>query len=158
MTLLETRSQYNLSQGKAASIIGMPLRTYLRYEKDDNYGSELKRESMIRLLVNKCEITETKGLLTFEQIKESLTNLFNGEYKDKVEFCYLFGSYAKGYAKEDSDVDLFVKTSLTGLAFAGLSESIRLSLHKKVDLVRFSNIEGNLELLADILKNGIRIY
>ena len=138
MSLLETRNQFGLSQMKAAAILNVPLRTYIRYEADDSYGNNLKREMMINILKDNLEITETKGLLNVEQIKERLIKLFESEYSGQIEFCYLFGSYAKGYAKENSDVDLVVSTSLTGLQFVGLSESIREVLHKKIDLIRFS--------------------
>ena len=72
--------------------------------------------------------------------------------------CALFGSYAKGYAGDESDVDLCVCTSLTGLAFVGLIEELRLALHKKVDLLRLSDISDNLDLLKEIMKDGIKIY
>lgn len=158
MSLLETRTQFDLSQAKAALLLNVPLRTYVRYESDDSYGSELKREMMIKTLKDVCEITETKGLLSVEYIKNSLKELFEKEYPNRIEFCYLFGSYAKGYAKENSDVDLCVSTSLSGLDFVGLSESIRTILHKKIDLVRFSNLKNNIELINEIMKDGIKIY
>ena len=158
MNLLETRNKYKLSQINAATLLDMPVRTYIRYEKDDNYGDPLKRKMMIETLNEKCEITEDKGVLTIEQIKKSLISLFESEYKGQIEFCYLFGSYAKGYANESSDVDLCVSTILKGLDFVGLSESIRQVLSKRVDLIRFSNLGNNLELLNEIMKDGIKIY
>lgn len=158
MTLLEIRKQYNISQIKAASLIGIPLRTYIRYEQDDNYGNELKRQAMIKIINDQCEITEEKGLLNVEQIKKELSSLFETKYKGKVEFCYLFGSYAKGYAKEGSDVDLCINTSLTGLHFVGLIEDIRKKLHKNIDLIRFNTLNNNLELINEIMKDGIKIY
>lgn len=158
MTLLQIRNKYRISQALAASSVGIPLRTYIRYENDNDYGSSLKRESMIQKLMDEYEITEDKGILSVETIKNELTSLFDREYQGKIEFCYLFGSYAKGYAKENSDVDLCVSTSLTGLRFAGLSESIRTVLQKRIDLVRFSNLENNLELVGEIMKDGIKIY
>lgn len=158
MNLLETRNQYHLSQQKAANAIGVPLRTYIRYENDCNYGSPLKRKTMIDILNDKFEINEEKGLLSIDIIKSKLTMLFNSKYKDKILFCYLFGSYAKGYANEKSDVDLCVSTSLTGLEFVGLIESIRNVLNKKVDLIRFNTLNNNLELINEIMKDGIRIY
>ena len=158
MSLYDIRQQYNLSQKDAATILNIPVRTFIRYEKDNNYGDAMKREMMTKTLINKCEITETKGILTVEQIKTSLTKLFDKDYIDQIDFCYLFGSYAKGYAKETSDVDLCVSTSLTGLKFVGLSESIRQLLHKKIDLVRFSNLENNIDLINEIMKDGIKIY
>ena len=158
MNLLETRNKYHLSQVLAAKSLNIPVRTYIRYESDNDYGSSLKRESMIKLLIDKYEITEDKGLLSIEEIKNSLSSLFENEYKNQIDFCYLFGSYAKGYAKENSDVDLCIATSLTGLAFAGLSESIRNVLNKRIDLIRFSNLNDNLELIQEIMKDGIKIY
>ena len=158
MTLLETRKQYNVSQLEAANVLNIPLRTYARYERDDGYGSDLKRQIMIKIINDKYEITEEKGLLTIDQIKNELTKLFNNQYKGKVKFCYLFGSYAKGYATEKSDIDLCVASSLTGLDFIGLIEDIRQLLHKKIDLIRFDTLTGNLELITEILKDGIKIY
>ena len=158
MDLLKLRKGYGLTQNNAAAILGMPLRTYIRYEKDEKYGDVLKRQSMASILVENCEITEDKGILTVEKIKQEITKLFESEYNGKIEFCYLFGSYAKGYAKEGSDVDLCVATSLSGLQFVGLSESIREVLHKKIDLVRFSNLRENIELIGELLKDGIKIY
>ena len=158
MTLLQIRNKYQISQALAASSVDVPLRTYIRYEKNNDYGNSLKRESMIQKLMNKYEITEDKGILSIETIKNELTSLFDSEYKGKIEFCYLFGSYAKGYAKGNSDVDLCVSTSLTGLRFAGLSEAIRTVLHKRVDLIRLNNLENNFELVCEIMKDGIKIY
>lgn len=40
----------------------------------------------------------------------------------------------------------------------GLNESIRKSLHKRIDMVRFSNLDNNLELINEIMKDGIKIY
>lgn len=158
MTLLQIRNKYKISQALAASSVDVPLRTYIRYENNNDYGNSLKRESMIQKLINKYEITEEKGILSVETIKNELTSLFDSEYKGQIEFCYLFGSYAKGYAKDNSDVNLCVSTSLTGLRFAGLIEAIRTVLHKRIDLIRFNNLENNLELVCEIMKDGIKIY
>lgn len=158
MTLKETREFYELTQIEAAEIVGIPVRTFRRYELDENYGDEYKRKKIIDILNEKCEITEYKGLLTIEKIKEELTILFDSQYKGMVEFCYLFGSYAKGCAKEESDVDLCISSSLTGIRVAGLAEAIRGVLHKKIDLIRFDTLSENLALINEIMKDGIKIY
>lgn len=158
MTLKETRELYHISQATAAITINVPLRTYIRYESDESYGNSLKRQSMIAVLINSYEITETKGLYTIEQIRVIISNLIKSEYKDAVAFCYLFGSYAKGYAKDNSDIDLCVSTSLSGLKFVGLVESFREALHKKVDVIRLSDLSNNVELVNEIMKDGIKIY
>ena len=157
MTLKGVRIQYNLSQIEAANIIGIPVRSLRRYELDENYGSTLKRQMFIELLNKHCEISEEKGLLTIDLIKQLLTDLFNTDYNGEIEFCYLFGSYAKGTATETSDVDLYVSSSLSGLRFVGLIERARQVLHKKVDLIRSSELENNANLINEVLKDGIRI-
>ena len=158
MTLREVRESYNLSQIEAANLVGVPVRTFRRYESDENYGSIYKRQKFIDILNDHCEITEDKGLLSIEQIKKELTILFDNEYQGMVEFCYLFGSYAKGYATEKSDVDLCVSSPLKGLEVVGLAEAIRGVLHKKIDLIRFDALKNNMELVNEIMKDGIKIY
>ena len=158
MGLIEIRKEYDLTQVEAANILNIPVRTLIRYEKDASYGSEFKRKMMEQEIINKCEITETKGILTVNQIKDRLTTLFNSSYAGQIEYCYLFGSYSKGKQTEKSDVDLCVATSLTGLKFVALSEDIRSVLHKKIDLIRITSLDNNLNLTSEILKHGIKIY
>lgn len=157
MKLFDLRKEYGLSQQKAADICGVPLRTYIRYESDDNYGNALKRTAMINLINDVCEITEEKGILSVEQIIKGVRKVVaKEEYQNAIDLCYLFGSYAKGYASDRSDIDLCVSTSLTGLDYAGLAEDFRQELHKNIDLVRLNNA-GN-DLIFEIMKDGIKIY
>lgn len=158
MTLLETRKGYGLSQVATATLLNIPLRTYIRYESDDSYGDALKRQMMINTLNDACEITEEKGILGIGFIKSTVSELFDKKYKGQIEFCYIFGSYAKGYAKETSDIDLCVSTDITGLDFLGLVEDLRTSLHKKIDLIRLKDIKNSNPLLSEIMKDGIKIY
>lgn len=158
MTLFQTRAHYGLTQKEVARTLNVPVRTYIRYETDDNYGDVLKRQMMMQTLQQKFEITETTGLISLDFIRKTLAELFETKYKSQVNLCYLFGSYAKGYATETSDVDLCVSTSLTGFAFVGLNEDIRNALHKKVDLIRLNHLTDNQDLLFEIMKDGIKIY
>ncbi|MDD7736210.1 MAG: nucleotidyltransferase domain-containing protein [Bacilli bacterium] len=157
MNLKEYRISLGITIKEASNATGVALRTYNRYEHDDNYGDPLKRASILSILKEKYEVTEEKGLLTIELIKEHVTDILN-KYKEKIDFCYLFGSYSKGYAKENSDVDLCVSTTLTGLNFIGLIEELRQSLRKRIDLIRLSDLKNNIELLNEIMKDGIKIY
>ena len=158
VTLLETRNKYDISQMEAPKIAKIPLRTYRRYETDNQYGDEIKRETIITRINNHFLIDEENGLLTTDEIKTKLTDLFDNEYSGMINYCYLFGSYSKGTAKENSDVDLYVSTSLTGLKFVGLIERVRETLNKKIDLIRDSEIENNFDLTYEIFKTGIKIY
>ena len=103
-----------------------------------------------------CEtIDEEHGVLSIEDITKICERVF-AQYD--VEYAYLFGSYAKGRATEKSDVDILISTSVTGLAFLGLVEELRVELHKKVDILDKNQLTGNLELTEEILKDGIMIY
>ena len=60
------------------------------------------------------------------------------EFKEKyqVEAIGLFGSYARGEATEESDIDIFVRMQPDLLEMAGLKLQIEEELSGKVDLVR----------------------
>lgn len=156
MTLKEMRISYGITQVEAAFSIGIPLRTYVRYEKN-NDTTNLKYQKIIELLKEKYEISETKGVYSFDKLKEIIIKIFN-EYKDDISFCYLFGSYAKGYAKDESDVDICINTKLSGFKFVGLIEKLHQALKKNVDVIRFNDLKDNLELIGEIMKDGIKIY
>ena len=55
--------------------------------------------------------------------------------RNDIEFCALFGSFARGEATEESDIDLLVKFSKPiGWAFYGIVEELENALGRKVDL------------------------
>ena len=70
----------------------------------------------------------------------------------------MFGSYAKGKAKPNSDIDLFINTRVSGIKFFELVEELREKLRKKVDVLDQKQIVNNFELANEILKDGIKIY
>jgi len=52
-----------------------------------------------------------------------------------IEFCALFGSFARGEADKDSDIDLLVRFSKPiGWAFYGIADELENALGRKVDL------------------------
>ena len=156
MTLKELRLSFGITQVEASALVGLPLRTYKRYESNPN-ESNLKYQKIIDILLEKKEITENKGIYSLDKLTSIILDVMS-IYKDDISFCYLFGSYAKGYAKEESDVDLCINTTLTGFKFVGLVEKLHQELKKKVDVIRFNDLKYNLELINEIMKDGIKIY
>lgn len=61
-----------------------------------------------------------------------------GEFQAKyaVEQIGLFGSFARDEAKENSDIDIFVKMKPSLFDMVAIKEQIENDLHKKVDIVR----------------------
>ena len=155
MTLKELRKQKKLTQIECAKYLGIPVRTYQNYETDESKSTSMKYEFMIQKLEKFGFIDETHGILTVQQIKDICSDIF-ANYE--IEYCYLFGSYAKGKATESSDVDLFISTPISGIRFFDLVESIREGLKKKVDVLNYEQLNNNPELINEILKDGVKIY
>lgn len=155
MTLKELRKKKKLTQTTCAKYLGIPLRTYQNYETDASKIGSIKYNFMMQKLESYGFVDETHGILTIEQIKKTCTSVF--EQYD-VDYCYLFGSYAKGKATEVSDVDLLLSTPISGMRFYDLVETIREALQKKVDILNREQLHDNPELINEILKDGIKIY
>ena len=80
-------------------------------------------------------------------------------FKDyKVRKAILFGSYAKGYAGKQSDIDILVDSGLKGLAFFCLLEDVVTTLGKEVDLLDVSQLKYNSQVGEEIQKSGVVIY
>lgn len=155
MELKALRYEKKLTQQQVAEMVGVSLRSYKSYENDTNKRHTMKYNYIINQLEQINPIDENHGILLVEDIKEKCEKIF-AQYD--VSFCYLFGSYAKGQATEQSDVDLLISAQVKGLRFYGLVEDIRKELHKKVDVLDMNQLKDNIELIQEILKDGIKIY
>ena len=153
--LREARQANNFTQEKAAKFLGVSLRSYKSYETEKEKQKSIKYEYFVEKLKKNAYIDEEHGVLTIEKIKEILDETFK-EYD--VEYCYIFGSYAKGKENEKSDIDLLISGNIQGIKFYGLVEKLRENLHKKIDLLDIKQLNNNQELLNEILKDGIKIY
>ena len=155
MTLRDIRIAKMLTQRQAAEFLGVPLRTYSNYELDASKQSGIKYKYMIETLSKYGFIDEENGILTVDEIRKICAEVF-AVYP--VEYCYLFGSYAKGLQTPTSDIDLYVSTTVSGLQFFGLIEELREKLKKKIDLIDQRQLQNNFDLTNEILKDGIKIY
>ncbi len=155
LSLKELRTKGKLTQTEAAQILHVSLRSYKSYENDASKRDTLKYSYLIEKLSLAIEINETKGILSLDDIRNTCNDIFK---KYGLSYCYLFGSYAKGAPREDSDVDLLVSDEVTGLKFYELVENLREELKKNVDVLNMSQLINNRELLNEILQDGIKIY
>lgn len=155
MELKELRQTKKLTQQQVADLVGISLRSYKSYENDKKKSGSIKYRYIMDVLFETNKIDEEHGILTVEDIVTSCRKVFE---KYDVNFCILFGSYAKGKATENSDVDLLISTATKGLKYYGLVEDIRVALNKRVDILDVAQLKDNLELTEEILKDGIKIY
>lgn len=149
------RIEKKLTQQQVADLAGISLRSYKSYENDPQKAETIKYNYILDLLRKTNVIDEENGILEIDDIIKKCSVVF-GKYD--VNYCYLFGSYAKGKATPVSDVDLLISANIKGLKFYGLAEEIRSALHKKVDILDINQLKDNIELADEILKDGIKIY
>jgi predicted nucleotidyltransferase len=153
--LKEMRISKQITQQEAARRLGISLRSYIMYENDAAKENTIKYRFLLQELQKINAVDEEHGILTTEQIRMCCKEILDAY---QVEYCYLFGSYAKGKATEQSDVDLLISTKETGLRFYEIAEQLRESLHKKVDLLDVKQLVNNETLIDEMLKEGIKIY
>ena len=149
------RIEKKMTQKQVSELVGISLRSYKTYENDADKSGTLKYNYIVEELKKINPVDESHGVLDVEDIKRKCTQVFE---KYDINFCYLFGSYAKHKAVPTSDVDLLISANIRGLKFYGLVEEIRNVLHKKVDVLDINQLKDNLELTKEILKEGIKIY
>ena len=97
----------------------------------------------------------TREIYTIDQLRSMLIPVFR---LHGVKSAVLFGSYGKGMAGADSDIDLLVDSRLRGLRFVGLMEDVRSTVDKDVDLLDISHIEENSKVQEEIKKTGVLLY
>lgn len=151
----ELRIEKKLTQQQAAELVGISLRSYKSYENDEEKRGTLKYKHIIEKLSEINYLDEEHGVWEIEDIRQRCSRVFENY---DVNFCYLFGSYAKGKEKPTSDVDLLISANIKGLKFYALVEEIRVELRKKVDVLDINQLKDNLELTEEILRDGIKIY
>lgn len=155
MSIKQLRIEKGMTQIQCADYLQIPVRTYKRYESNESKINSFKYKYIIDRLNEYGLIDEEHGKLTIDDIKKICTDVFKNY---SVDYCYLFGSYAKGKETEQSDVDLLVSVPLDGLKFYELVEVLRENLRKKVDLLDVSQLNKNPALLQEVLKDGVKIY
>lgn len=75
-------------------------------------------------------------IYTFDEIQKITKSIFE---KYKIKKAYLFGSYARGEAKTNSDIDIMIikedSNIITLLNLIELEDDLEKSLNKKIDII-----------------------
>lgn len=76
--------------------------------------------------------------------------------KHGIKKAGIFGSYARGEQKKDSDIDIIVEPPAhIGFRFAGIQIELEEKLGKKVDIITYSYMSPYLK--KKILESEVRI-
>lgn len=95
------------------------------------------------------------AIYTISQLKEKLIPVF---IDNRIRRAILFGSYGKGIATKESDIDLLVDCDLKGLRFVGMVEAIRAAVDKDVDIFDITHVEKGSKIDLEIQKTGVLMY
>lgn len=98
----------------------------------------------------------SENVFTISKIKEIVKPIAE---KYNVEEIYLFGSYARGEATEDSDLDFLVfggKNFKLTLIFA-LAEELREAFQKEVDVFEIHEVNRDSAFYSAIMKEKLSV-
>jgi len=89
-----------------------------------------------------------------EEIKRKIVPLLK---KNKIVRAGIFGSYARGEQKKNSDIDILIRPTrkMSLFDFAGIKLEIEDKLGNKIDIVSYRAIHPKLK--RQILREEIRI-
>lgn len=131
-------------------------------------GGILKRDIIgnqhrYQLDVNCPILKEIKGIIIKTVGVVHLLRQALASAEKEIERAFVFGSFASGDYGNESDVDLFMVTELTGLKVAGLIGDLQNEIGRAINVSQFSLEEferrkqNNDHFLSQVLK-GPQIY
>ena len=152
-TLRLKRKQLGLTQEQAAKACGVSRRTYQTYEEKETLNATYDE---IYVKLNQLR-EEKKFVHSISSIKKICRPIFKSA--PEVECAYLFGSYARGEATFESDVDILIVGQLKGLRYTSMLSDLDSVLGKEINLITHRKLIGDdTSLLERVLKDGIKIY
>lgn len=159
-SLKVVREHLGYTQAELSKRIGIPINTIRNWEQEARKPSDWVLQLLLDKLLSLSyesnnPIDETTGILSFFTILHSVEKIAPMYDINQV---ILFGSYASGQAREDSDVDLFIDSDLYGLEYFEFAEQLRTALRKKVDVFSYRTIEEGSKLDKSIHRGGIILY
>ena len=154
--LRKRRKELGLTQAQAAEACGVSRRTYQTYE-EEKYTNQDVFNSLLEQLDSFGVFDKySRYVVSIKFITRVAQDIFT-EYPE-IESAYLYGSYARGEATGESDVDIMVICPPMGLKFYGLAGRLEDAIHKQIDLQTFRQIKDNPDFVEQLLKEGVRIY
>lgn len=99
----------------------------------------------------------SEKIYTIEEIKEMIYNILK---KYGIEKAYIFGSYARGEANNQSDVDIMIKKGnlKTLLQLSSLAYEIEQILKKQIDIVIEETYTEDIKYDSETIKLAKNIF
>ena len=128
----------------------MKKRIYLGAGLSESGLSKMEKEADMNLVPGKTRRKNKE----IEKIKRKIVGILR---KNKITKAGIFGSYARGKQKKNSDIDILIEphSKMSLLDISGLKIELEKPLGKKVDLVSYKYIHPYLK--KKILESEIKI-
>jgi uncharacterized protein len=90
----------------------------------------------------------------FEKIKKKIVKILK---EHKIKKAGIFGSYARGEQRKNSDIDVLIEPTAktSGFAFFGLQDALEKELKTKIDIITYNSI--NHRIKERILNQEVKI-
>ena len=94
------------------------------------------------------------AIYTLVRIKDIVSPIAN---KYNVQSIYLFGSYARGEANENSDLDFLVfgGENFKATNIFALAEDLRIAFQRQVDVFEISEINTDSDFYSNIMNERL---
>ena len=99
-------------------------------------------------------------ILSQDEIRDSINDIIKQDNYYKISKIILFGSYARGDAESNSDIDLMIYDSpaFRGMKVYSFIGDLKEKLHKDIDLFVDRNIVKSSNFYKNIKNEGVIIY
>ncbi len=128
-----------------------------RVRKDNKLVMDklLTEKNVNKYILDLIEENVNPGVLTIKQIKERILPVLA---KHQIHEVYLFGSYSRGEATRNSDVDIYCESGDIKSLWdaAGLDDELKEALGKDVDVI-FTSATMNSFFKEQLDKDKIRL-
>ena len=129
------------------------------------FGKKInKKKIYLGKNLNRFDLKEKEELADKEILKDKIQKqillikfkILNTLKNNKIKRAGIFGSYARGEQKKNSDIDLLIEPAKNmGFGFFGMNDMLEKKLGKKVHLVTYKYINPHIK--KNILNEEIRI-